>query len=690
MARSASEIAILQTEIAALRKQIQEHNRHYYEEDNPQISDAEYDELWRTLADKETQLSALQSASQSTFAFYSDEPSPTQQVGGKALAAFGAVRHQVPMLSLDNVFNQEEFAAFFQRLQERLDKETPVLSAEPKFDGLAINLRYEQGVLVQAATRGDGETGEDVTANIRTIAEIPTHLHSAHPPKVLEVRGEVYMSKTAFTALNQAALKTGGKTFANPRNAAAGSLRQLDANITATRQLSFFAYGYGELQGFDLPTTYSEFLQQLRQLGFPVCHWQQALEGGTEAATEYMDKLAAIRDSLPYEIDGIVFKVNAFAAQQKLGFRSRAPRWAIAWKFPAIEKTTIVESIDVQVGRTGAVTPVARLQAVEVGGVTVTNATLHNADEVARKDVRIGDTVFVRRAGDVIPEIVKVVFEKRPANSQAFIMPSHCPVCGSEVIRPEGEAVARCSGGLHCKAQRVQALIHFASRKAMDIQGLGDKLIEQVVENGSVHSPADLFTLTLADWSALPRMAEKSAQNILDALQKAKTTTLARFIYALGIREVGQVSANLLAQYYRELPALMQADENNLQQIEGIGPVMAQYIHHFFMDKENIAVIDNLLSVGITWPKIEALSATQNSPISGKIVVLTGTLSQFSREDAKAALETLGAKVSSSLSAKTDYLLAGEKAGSKLAKAQNLGITIIDETQLLLWLAQQQ
>lgn len=695
MARSTAKIKQLHAEIAALRSQIQEHNRHYYEEDNPQISDAEYDQLWRTLLEKEKQLSAWQhehspeSAQQLSLEFNLNTPSPTQQVGGKALNSFASIRHQVPMLSLDNVFNQKEFSDFFQRLQERLGQDVPiVLSAEPKFDGLAINLRYEQGILVQAATRGDGETGEDVTANIRTISEIPTRLHSAQAPAVLEVRGEVYMSKSAFLALNHSALQTGAKTFANPRNAAAGSLRQLDAKITATRQLSFFAYGYGEIQGFDLPATYSEFLQQLRQLGFPVCQWQQALKGGIEAACQYMETFAAKRDALAYEIDGIVFKVDDFAAQQRLGFRSRSPRWAIAWKFPAMEKTTLVENIEVQVGRTGAITPVARLQAVEVGGVTVTNATLHNADEVARKDVRIGDTVFVRRAGDVIPEVVKVVLEKRPENSQIFTMPTQCPICGSEIIRPEGEAVARCSGGLHCKAQRVQALIHFASRKAMDIQGLGDKLLEQVVENDSVRSPADLFKLSLADWSALPRMAEKSAQNILNALEQAKTTTLARFIYALGIREVGQVSAQLLAQHYRELPALIQADEDNLQEIEGIGPVMAQYIRHFFMDEENIAVINELLAMGIHWQEVQALERDHSSPIAGKTIVLTGTLSQFSREDAKTALEKLGAKVSSSLSAKTDYLLAGEKAGSKLAKAQALGITIIDEAQLLAWLEQ--
>lgn len=712
MVSRSSALEDLAAEVAALREEIQIHNRYYYEEDNPQIADAQYDALLRELAQKEQQwleeqrlalqaeLTALQAQGgdietwirqqeirQQLQDLTADSQSPTQIVAGKAAAGFTTVRHQVPMLSLDNVFNQEEFAAFFRRLQERLGEGLP-LSAEPKFDGLAINLRYEQGVLVQAATRGDGETGEDVSANIRTIADIPARLQAQHPPVVLEVRGEVYMSKAAFLALNAAALASGGKTFANPRNAAAGSLRQLDATITATRKLSFFAYGYGEIQGFALPETYTQFLAQLRCFGFPVCDWQRSLIGGVAAAAHYMDELAAEREALPYEIDGVVFKTDAFAAQQALGFRSRAPRWAIAWKFPAMEKTTLVEGIDVQVGRTGAVTPVARLQAVEVGGVTVTNATLHNADEVARKDVRVGDTVFVRRAGDVIPEVVKVVIEKRPADSQPFVMPEHCPVCGSEVLRPEGEAVARCSGGLHCKAQRVQALIHFASRKAMDIQGLGDKLIEQVVENGSVHSPADLFKLSLADWAALPRMAEKSAQNVMNALEAAKQTTLARFIYALGIREVGQVSANLLAQHFRRLPELIQADEIQLQAIDGIGPVMAQYIRHFFLDAANLTVMEDLQAQGIVWQEMEVQEIADDSPVSGKTIVMTGTLAHFTREEAKAALEKLGAKISGSLSAKTDYLLAGEKAGSKLNKAQNLGVVIVDEAQLISWLAE--
>ena len=665
--------------ITALRALIRAHDHAYYVLDNPTIADAEYDALMQ-------ELRALEATSGAPV----PDDSPTRRVGGKADGAFAPITHAVPMLSLDNVFNVEDFAAFYRRLQERLGSDASLhLSAEPKFDGLAISLRYENGVLTRAATRGDGTTGEDVTANVRTIRAIPLRLLTDTPPAVIEVRGEIYMPKAAFATLNAQALQAGGKTFANPRNAAAGSLRQLDPAITAARQLSFFAYGYGAHDGFILPATYTELLAQYRAWGLPVCPLQRALTGA-DAAAAYMADMAARRHDLPYEIDGIVYKADRFAEQQTAGFVSRAPRWAVAWKFPAVEKTTIVEAIDVQVGRTGAVTPVARLQAVEVGGVTVTNATLHNADEVARKDVRVGDTVFVRRAGDVIPEIVKVVLEKRPADSQPFTMPTHCPVCASEVIRPEGEAVARCSGGLHCQAQRVQALIHFASRKALDIQGLGDKLIEQVVANGSVQSPADLFRLTLDDWSALPRMASKSAQNVLDALNAAKETTLSRFIYALGIREVGNVSAELLARHYRELPALLAADEEDLQAIDGIGPVMAQYIRHFFLDDANRAVIADLQAAGVHWPAVEAPVVNADSPLAGKTVVITGTLPTMNRDTAAAHIVALGGKTGSAVSKKTDYLLAGDKAGSKLTKAQELGVVIIDEAQLLAWLAETQ
>ena len=660
--------------IAALRAEIRAHDHAYYVLDNPRIADAEYDALMR-------ELRALEAASGAPV----PADSPTRRVGGKADGAFAPVAHDVPMLSLDNVFSEEEFAAFVRRLQERLDHDDLLLSAEPKFDGLAISLRYEHGILTRAATRGDGATGEDVTANVRTIRAIPLRLLDDAPPALIDIRGEVYMPKAAFAALNAAAERDGGKTFANPRNAAAGSLRQLDPAITASRKLSFYAYGIGAHDGFALPASYSALLAQYAAWGVPVCPLQESL-GSVTAATAYMEELGQKRHDLPYEIDGVVYKTDRYSDQQAAGFVSRAPRWAIAWKFPAVEKTTVVEAIDVQVGRTGAVTPVARLRPVEVGGVTVTNATLHNADEVARKDVRVGDTVFVRRAGDVIPEIVKTVPEARPADSQPFAMPTHCPVCDSEIIRPEGEAVARCSGGLHCRAQRVQALIHFASRKALDIQGLGDKLIEQLVQDGRVHSPADLFALTLADWAALPRMAEKSAQNILAALEAAKATTLPRFIYALGIREVGNVSAELLARHYRELPALMAAGEADLQAIDGIGPVMAQYIRHFFMDDVNRAVIAALQAAGIHWPTVEAPVGAADSPLSGKTVVITGTLPTMTRDEAAAHVARLGGKTASAVSKKTDYLLAGDKAGSKLEKAQSLGVAIIDEAQLKAWL----
>ena len=660
--------------ITALRAEIRAHDHAYYVLDNPRIADAEYDALMR-------ELRALEEASGAPV----PADSPTRRVGGKADGAFAPVAHDVPMLSLDNVFSEEEFAAFVRRLQERLDHSDLLLSAEPKFDGLAISLRYEHGVLTRAATRGDGATGEDVTANVRTIRAIPLRLLDDAPPAVIDIRGEVYMPKAAFAALNAAAERDGGKTFANPRNAAAGSLRQLDPAITASRKLSFYAYGIGAHDGFALPASYSALLAQYAAWGVPVCPLQESL-GSVAAATAYMADLGQKRHDLPYEIDGVVYKADRYSDQQAAGFVSRAPRWAIAWKFPAVEKTTVVEAIDVQVGRTGAITPVARLRPVEVGGVTVTNATLHNADEVARKDMRVGDTVFVRRAGDVIPEIVKTVPEARPAGSLPFAMPTHCPVCDSEIIRPEGEAVARCSGGLHCRAQRVQALIHFASRKALDIQGLGDKLIEQLVQDGRVHSPADLFALTLADWAALPRMAEKSAQNILAALEAAKATTLPRFIYALGIREVGNVSAELLARHYRELPALMAAGEDDLQAIDGIGPVMAQYIRHFFMDDANRAVIAALQAAGIHWPLVEAPVVAADSPLAGKTVVITGTLPTMSRDEAAAHIARLGGKTASAVSKKTDYLLAGDKAGSKLEKAQTLGVAIIDEAQLKAWL----
>ncbi len=659
-----------------LREQIRAHDYAYYVLDDPTIADAQYDALMRELVDREKESGGAVPAD-----------SPTRRVGGKADGAFASVRHAVAMLSLDNVFEEAAFLSFCRRLGERLGVSAEVaLSAEPKFDGLAISLRYENGVLVRAATRGDGTVGEEVTANVRTIARIPLRLFTKEAPRVLEVRGEIYMSRQAFEALNAEMLASGGKLFANPRNAAAGSLRQQDPAITARRKLAFFAYGCGEIVGWTLPETYSALLAEYRRWGIPVCDLQRRVADAA-AAVAYFRELDERRSNLPFAIDGVVFKAERLLDQRRLGVIARAPRWAIAWKFPAVEKTTVVEAITVQVGRTGAITPVARLRPVALGGVMVGNATLHNADELARKDVRVGDTVFVRRAGDVIPEVVKVVAAKRPANSVAFVMPPHCPVCGAEIVRPPGEAVARCSGGLHCSAQLTRSLIHFASRKALDIHGLGDKLIEQLVLGGQVKTPADLFALAEADWAALPRMAERSAKNIVAALQTAKKTTFARFIYALGIREVGQVSAELLAAHFPTLEALLAADEERLQAIDGVGPVMVGYIRHFFRDKANLAVVEALRRAGVHWPAVESRQA-ENRPLAGKTVVITGTLPTLTREAATTLLQQLGAKVGASVSRRSDYVLAGDAPGGKLAKAETLGVAVIDEAMLHRWLGE--
>lgn len=658
-------------ELEALRAEIRRYDCAYYVDDNPLIDDEKYDALMRRLRDLEEK-SALPIP----------KDSPTQRVAGQAVEAFSSVVHRRPMLSLDNVFNEEEWQAFLRRMQDIVGT-VDYFSIEPKFDGLAINLRYEDGVLVEAATRGDGAVGENVSENVRTIKNIPLRLQGNDVPEVLEVRGEIFMPKHTFLELNARALEEGGRLFANPRNAAAGSLRQLDPRVAASRGLHFCAYGYGEILGWDLPNSYSALLAQFKAFGIPVPRLQKRVF--VSDVFKEIQHFLALRERLDYEIDGAVIKVDDFGKQSALGFVSRAPRWAVAWKFPALEKTTQVENIEVQVGRTGAVTPVARLTPVEVAGVMVSNATLHNADEVARKDVRVGDTVFVRRAGDVIPEVVKVVLEARPKDSVPFVMPTHCPVCASEILRPEGEAVARCSGGLHCSAQRLQALIHFASRKALDIQGLGDKLLQLVLERGLVKSPVDLFLMQHEDWANLPRMADKSAENILNALENAKNTTLPRFIYALGIREVGEVSAKLLAKNYPYLEDLMQASVEDLQNIDGIGPVMAQYIHHFFLDEENQKVITALREVGISWSVAQNKDLSLKMPLSGKTIVITGTLSR-SRELIAADLERLGAKVIGSVSKKTNYLLAGDKAGSKLTKAQALGVEIVDEAQLEAWL----
>jgi DNA ligase (NAD+) len=655
--------------INELREQINYHNYRYYVLDNPEIPDAEYDRLLRELQDLEAEHPELITPD-----------SPTQRVGAAPLKEFGEVRHEIPMLSLANAFSEEELNDFDRRVRERLGDDAAVeYAAEPKLDGLAISLRFEAGVLVRGATRGDGATGEDVTQNVRTIDAIPLRLRGKDYPTVLEVRGEVFMPKAGFEALNARQSKAGEKTFANPRNAAAGSLRQLDSRITAARPLTFFSYGVGVVEGGKLPDRHSEMMATLKKWGVPVSPELKVVKGA-KGCLDYYHKLGQRRASLPYEIDGVVFKVDRIDLQEELGYVSRAPRWAVAHKFPAQEEMTVLQDVEWQVGRTGALTPVARLAPVHVAGVTVSNATLHNLDEIERKDVRIGDTVIVRRAGDVIPEVVSVVMAQRPKHTKAIHLPRKCPVCGSAVERPKGEAVARCSGGLYCSAQRKNAIRHFASRRAMDIEGLGEKLVDQLVDEDMVRSVADVYDLTVEQVAGLERMAEKSAQNLIDALDKSKHTTLARFLFALGIREVGEATAQNLAQYFGELKPLMHADAEALQDVPDVGPVVAEHIAHFFHEKHNRQVIDKLLAAGIRWPKIEKVE-TAALPLAGKTVVLTGTLS-LPRDEVKEKLQALGAKVAGSVSKKTDLVVAGEAAGSKLAKAQELGIDIMDEAGL--------
>ena len=669
-----------QQRIEALRAQLRAHNIAYYVNDAPTVSDAQYDALFR-------ELEALEQAHPE----FASVDSPTQRVGGAPLSQFAKVRHRVPMLSLANAFSEAEVRAFDQRMQDEL-RVAAVLRAdeavryacEVKFDGLAINLRYEKGVLVQAATRGDGETGEDVTANIRTIRSIPLRLQGAHVPEILEVRGEVLMKRSDFERLNLAQADKGEKLFANPRNAAAGSLRQLDSRITAQRKLSFFAYGIGEIEderGDFVTDDFAHIVAQLRALGFPVFTVQPVVTGA-EGLLAFYAQTGEQRNELPFDIDGVVYKVNDTAQQEALGFVSRSPRWAIAHKFPAQEMTTVVQDITVQVGRTGAITPVARLAPVEVGGVVVTNATLHNADEVARKDMRIGDTVVVRRAGDVIPEVVMSIIEKRPADARVFVMPTQCPECASPIVREEGEAVARCSGGLICPAQLKQSLMHFASRKAVNIDGLGDKLIEQLVDVGLVKTPDDLYRLSVVQLAQLERMAQKSAQNVFDAIQSSKKTTLARFVYALGIRHVGEATAKSLAQHFRTLDAIRAASVDELLAVSDIGPVVAQAIVDFWADARHQNVTERLIQWGVHWDSLPETHAA-DSAFAGKTVVLTGTLPTLAREDAKAMLEAAGAKVAGSVSSKTDYVVAGEAAGSKLDKAHALGVRVLDEAQML-------
>ena len=669
--------AELSARAAWLRKTLEEHNIAYHVDDAPRITDAEYDTLF-------TELQQLEA----TYPELASIDSITQRVGAAPLTAFTQLRHATPMLSLNNAFSAEEVHSFDRRCAEGLglqgaDATHIAYACEPKFDGLAISLRYEHGIFVHAATRGDGTTGEDVSANVRTITCIPLALHKSLVPAVLEVRGEVFMRKQDFARLNQRQREAGEKEFANPRNAAAGSLRQLDSKITAKRSLSFFSYSVGSFSSDTHAfSSHSQLLDYFATLGLPVCPIRGVVEGAA-GLLHFFSELAKQRDDLPYEIDGVVYKVNAISAQERLGFVARAPRFALAHKFPAQEAFTQVLDIEIQVGRTGAITPVARLAPVTVGGVVVSNATLHNEEELHRKDVRIGDTVVVRRAGDVIPEVVRVLPEHRPSMAAIFHMPTVCPVCESHIERVADEAIARCTGGLVCAAQRKQALLHFAQRRALDIEGLGDKLVDQLVEKDLVYTPADLFKLDLAQLSSLERMADKSAHNLLLALDKAKQTSLSRFIFSLGIRHVGQATAASLASYFGKLDALMLASVDDLLQVTDIGPTVAQAIVYFFAEPHNRAVITQLQQSGVTWPENAGTLAQQrDGHLYGKTFVLTGTLPGLSREQAKALLEEAGAKVAGSVSKKTDYLVAGAEAGSKLEKAQALGVTVLDEAQL--------
>jgi DNA ligase (NAD+) len=653
-----------------LRRQIAQHNYQYYVLDDPQIPDSEYDRLFRELQALEAEYPALVTPD-----------SPTQRVGGTPLAAFDEVVHRVPMLSLENALTADAMVEFDRRVRRRLDRDAEMTyAAEPKLDGLAISLRYKDGRLLQGATRGDGTRGEDVTQNLRTIAAIPLKLRGRSWPCVLEVRGEVFMPKRGFEALNRRQREQGAKTFANPRNAAAGSLRQLDPKVTAMRPLMMFCYGLGEVEAHPMTASHSDNMALLRDWGLPISPELQVLSG-LDACLAYFSAMAARRDTLPYDIDGVVFKVNSIADQEALGFVSRAPRWAIAQKFPAQEALTEIEAVEFQVGRTGAVTPVARLKPVLVGGVTVSNATLHNMDEVERKDVRVGDTVYVRRAGDVIPEIVRVLPERRPADATPVLMPAHCPVCGSAIERIEGEAVARCSGGLYCAAQRKESVRHFAGRRAMDIDGLGEKLIDQLIDQDLISDPADLFGLSVDALAGLQRMAQKSAQNLVAALGHARRTTLARFLFALGIREVGEATAQALARQFGSLDAIAAATEEALQETPDVGPVVARHVHTFFRQPHNREVIAKLRDAGVAWQETEPLAAAGQLPLSGRTFVLTGTLSE-PRAQVKERLQALGAKVTGSVSKNTDYLVAGEEAGSKLGKAESLGVAVLDERLL--------
>ncbi|WP_086066150.1 NAD-dependent DNA ligase LigA [Bordetella genomosp. 8] len=683
-----------QEEIARLRVEIEQHNYRYYVEDAPSVSDAEYDGLMRRLEALEKDHPELVTPE-----------SPTQRVGATPLAAFGAVTHAVPMLSLGNAFDEEEVRAFDKRVTDTLRSSgqlgptaEPDYFCELKLDGLAISLRYEDGKLAQAATRGDGQTGEDVTANIRTIRSIPLQL-KAGAPRVLEVRGEVLMNRREFERLNEAQAARGEKVFVNPRNAAAGSLRQLDPKITAQRPLRFFAYGWGEVHGlagrqagkFDEPApgtretstlpreSHGAMLDWLAELGLPINTQHNRKARGADGLLDFYARVAKLRPTLAYDIDGVVYKVDSLPAQKVLGFVARAPRFALAHKYPAEEATTTLQDIEVQVGRTGAITPVARLQPVFVGGVTVTNATLHNEDEIRRKDVRIGDTVIVRRAGDVIPEVVGPVLEKRPADAREFSMVTACPVCGSAIERPEGEAIARCTGGLFCAAQRKQTLLHAAGRKALDIEGLGEKLVDQLVERGRVKSLADIYSLTVEELAGLDRMGAKSAENLVHAIDKARKPTLGRLLFALGIRHVGETTARDVARHFGDMDAIMDASEEQLLEVADVGPAVAASIHRFFAEHHNRDIVEALRQQGVH-PVAEA--AARTGGLSGKTFVLTGTLPNWTREEATSHILAAGGKVSGSVSKKTAYVVAGAEAGSKLANAEKLGVPVLDEDGL--------
>ncbi|MCA6223066.1 NAD-dependent DNA ligase LigA [Photorhabdus antumapuensis] len=661
-------------QIEKLRTALRHHEYLYHVMDAPEIPDAEYDRLMQELKDLEEQYPEL---------ITSD--SPTQRVGAAPLTAFEQVRHEIPMLSLDNVFDEESYLAFDKRVRDRL-KETLDLAVccELKLDGLAVSLLYENGELVRAATRGDGTTGENITSNIRTICAIPLRLFGENIPARIEIRGEVFMPQKGFEKLNEEARRTGAKVFANPRNAAAGSLRQLDPRITAKRPLAFFCYGVGVLEGGELPASHYERLIQFKKWGLPVSDKVKVCTNSQQVIDFYHD-IVNQRSALGFDIDGVVVKVNSLELQETLGFVARAPRWATAFKFPAQEQMTIVRDVEFQVGRTGAITPVARLEPVQVSGVIVSNATLHNADEIERLGLRIGDTVIIRRAGDVIPQVVGVLEDRRPQDSNEVVFPEHCPVCGADIERIEGEAVARCTGGLVCGAQRKEALRHFVSRRAMDVDGMGEKIIDQLVDKEYVETPADLFRLTAGKLTGLDRMGPKSAQNVVDALEKAKKTTFARFLYALGIREVGEATAANLAAHFGELGKLRSADEEALKEVQDVGEVVAKHVVNFFSEPHNQTVIDDLIdNIGINWePVIVTRTEKIDSPFSGKTVVLTGSLHQLSRDEAKAKLIAFGAKVTGSVSKKTDLVIAGEAAGSKLAKANELNIPVIDEEEMI-------